>query len=385
MSIPENLKKIPPSEIRRLFELAGRYEGVISLGIGEPDFDTPQFIKDYAKEALDKGMTHYTPNNGLKLLRDALALKLKNENKIQADADKNIIVTVGGNEAFLLSLSTIINPGDEVLVPSPHFVTHSAIPSLLGGKVVEIRTCDENEFRVAGEDLRKSVTKKTRCIIINSPNNPTGIMLGRRDLEEIADVAVENNLKVLSDEVYESIVYDGNKHLSIASLNGMSDRVITINSFSKTFAMTGWRVGYAVADETTISLMTKFQMYLAACAPSFGQYAAAMALKDPRSNGAVERMRSVYEKRRDYIYRRLRAIDSMHVVKPQGAFYVFPRIEKGDEMEFSEKLLQEEKVVVVPGSAFGSAGVMHLRMCYSTSSVCIEEAMNRLEKFMLRF
>jgi aminotransferase len=384
MSIPERLREIPASGIRRLFELAGRYEGVMSLGIGEPDFDTPQFIKDYAKEALDKGMTHYTPNNGMKSLRDALALKLRNENGIRADADKNIIVTVGGNEAFLLSLSTMINPGDEILVPSPHFVTHSAIPSLLGGKVVEIGTTDENEFCVSGEDMRKAVTKRTRCILINSPNNPTGAMLDRRSLEEIADVAIESNLKVISDEVYEALVYDGNRHTSIASLNGMSERVITVNSFSKTYAMTGWRVGYAVGDEATISLMVKFQMYLAACAPSIGQYAAAMALKDPRSTGTIERMRSVYEGRRNYIYRRLRAMDGIHVVKPKGSFYIFPRIEKSDDTGFSEKLLQDEKVVVVPGSAFGEAGKGHIRMCYATSTEIIEESMNRLEKFMLR-
>jgi len=385
MSFPDRLRRISPSSIRRLFELAGRYEGIISLGIGEPDFDTPQFVKDYAKEALDKGLTHYTPNNGLKVLRDAIAHKLKEENGIEADPDKNIMVTVGGNEAFLLSLSTFLNPGDEVLIPSPYFVTYSAIVELLGAKVVEVPTIDEKEFRVNGDDLKKAVTKKTKCIMLNSPCNPTGAILGADDLEEIAGVAIEHDLKVVSDEVYEALTYDGRKNESIASLNGMSDRVITVNSFSKTYAMTGWRVGYAAADETTVGLMTKFQMYLAACPVSFAQYAAAMAMKDPRRQSAIDRMRSAYESRRDYVFHRLKAMEGISAVKPKGAFYIFPKIFlKGSDVEFAERLLVEGKVVVVPGTAFGSCGKGHVRMCYATSMECLEEAMNRLERFMRR-
>ncbi|MBM5804542.1 MAG: pyridoxal phosphate-dependent aminotransferase [Candidatus Verstraetearchaeota archaeon] len=384
MAIPDRLDRIPESGIRRLFELAGRYKDVVSLGIGEPDFDTPQHIKEYAKEGLDKGMTHYTPNNGLKMLRDAIAVKLKKENGIEADPDKNIIVTIGGNQAFLLVLSTFLNPGDEVLLPSPYFVTYGAAVTLVGGRAVEVETRLENGFRVDAEDLRKAVTKKTRCIIINSPNNPTGAVLTKKDLGAIAEVAVENDLKVITDEVYEKLVYDGAKHVSIASLNGMSDRTIIVNSFSKTYAMTGWRLGYAVADEATVARMTKFQMFLATCPVSFGQYAAAKALQDPRSREATERMRSEYESRRDYIYRKLKKIKAFTVAKPQGAFYIFPRIDGKDDSAFSEKLLVEEKVVVVPGSAFGRYGVHHLRLCYATSMKNLEVAMNRVESFMCR-
>jgi len=384
MSIPERLDGIPESGIRRLFKLAGRYKDVVSLGIGEPDFDTPEHIKEYAKEGLDKGMTHYTPNNGLKMLRDAIAVKLKRENGIEVDPDRNIIVTIGGNQAFLLVLSTFLNPGDEVLLPSPYFVTYAATVTLVGGKVVEVGTHLENGFRVAAEDLKRAVTKKTRCIMINSPNNPTGAVLSRKDLEEIAEVAVENNLKVISDEVYEKLTYDGLQHISIASLNEMSDRTITVNSFSKTYAMTGWRIGYAVADEATVAKMTKFQMFLAACPVSFGQYAVAKALQDPRSREATEKMRSEYESRKNYIYGRLKGIKGITVAKPQGAFYIFPRIDGRDDNAFSERLLVEEKVMAVPGSAFGRYGAHHLRLCYAASMRNLENAMNRMERFMSR-
>ena len=384
MSIPDRLDKIPESGIRRLFELAGKYKDVVSLGIGEPDFDTPEHIKEYAKEGLDKGMTHYTPNNGLKMLRDAITVKLKKENGIEADPDKNIIVTVGGNQAFLLVLSTFLNPGDEVLLPSPHFVTYAPAVTLVGGKVVEVGTYLENGFRVAVEDLRKAVTKKTRCIMVNSPNNPTGTVLSRKDMEKIAKVAVENDLKVISDEVYEKLTYDGLKHVSIASLNGMSERTITVNSFSKTYAMTGWRIGYAVADEATVAKMTKLQMFLATCPVAFGQYAAAKALQDPRSKLATEEMRSEYESRRNYIYGRLKKIKGFTVAKPQGALYIFPKIDGRDDTAFSERLLVKERVVAVPGSAFGRYGAHHIRLCYATSMKNLEEAMDRIERFMGR-
>ncbi|MEM4720943.1 MAG: pyridoxal phosphate-dependent aminotransferase [Candidatus Methanomethylicaceae archaeon] len=381
MSIPDILDSIPESGIRRLFELASRQKDVISLGIGEPDFDTPQHIKEYALEALNKGMTHYTPNNGLKILRDAISEKLKKENGIDADPDKNIMVTVGGNQAFLLALSTFIRPGDEAIVPSPYFVTHAAAVRLVGGTVVEVRTCIENDFRVVSEDLKKVVTSKTRCIIISTPNNPTGSVLKRKDLEEIADIAVEYNIKIISDEVYEKLIYDGAEHVSIASLNGMSDLTITVNSFSKAYAMTGWRLGYAVADPATVAKMTKFQMYLAACPVSFVQYAAARALQDPRSRAATESMRQEYQKRRDYLYKRLSNVDGLVVNRPMGAFYMFPKVDFEDNA-FAEKLLSEGRVVVVPGSAFGTYGRGHVRLCYATSMSNIEEATSRIERFM---
>jgi aminotransferase len=382
VSIPDILDSIPESGIRKLFELASKQKDVISLGIGEPDFDTPQHIKEYALEALQRGMTHYTPNNGLKILRDEISEKLKRENGIIADPDRNIMVTVGGNQAFLLALSTFVRPGDEVIIPSPYFVTHAAAAKLVGGTVVEVKTCIENDFRVNPEDLKRSVTRKTRCIIISTPNNPTGSVLTRKDLEEIADIAVEHGIRIVSDEVYEKLVYDGAEHISIASLNGMSELTITVNSFSKAYAMTGWRLGYVVADPTTIAKMTKFQMYLAACPVSFVQYAAAKALQDPRSPAATESMRQEYQRRREYLYKRLSEIDGFVVNKPMGAFYIFPKVDFAEDNAFAERLLVEGRVVVVPGSAFGTYGKGHVRLCYATSLGNIEEATNRIERFM---
>ncbi|MCS7098312.1 MAG: pyridoxal phosphate-dependent aminotransferase [Candidatus Methanomethyliaceae archaeon] len=382
--ISEILDAISESGIRRLFELASKEENVISLGIGEPDFDTPQFIKDYAIEALNRGMTHYTPNSGIRILREAISEKLKKENGIFADPDKNIMITIGANQAFFLVLSTFIKPGDEIIIPSPYFVTHAAAARLVGGKVVEIETKIEEGFKLLPERVKKSITNRTKCIIICTPNNPTGAIIGRKELEEIANIAIEHNLKIISDEVYEKLIYDNNRHFSIASLNGISDRVITINSFSKTFAMTGWRIGYVVADERTIAKMIKFQMYLAACPTSFAQYAAAMALRDSKSAHWIEEMRREYERRRNFLYKRLCEIDGFTVYKPEGAFYIFPKIGLLDDNKIAERILKEAKVVVVPGSAFGTYGLGHLRLCYTLPIEKLEEACNRIEEFMMK-
>lgn len=381
MSFPDRLDEVPESGIRRLFDLAGKYKDVVSLGIGEPDFDTPPHIKEYAKEGLDKGFNHYTPNIGLKMLREAVAEKLKRENRIEANPERNIMITIGGNQAFLLSLSTFLKNGDEVLIPSPYFVTYRAVVLMLGGVPVEVPTTIEDGFKLSIDRLSKAVTSKTKCIMINSPNNPTGSVMSKKDLEGVSRLALENDLRVVSDEVYEKLIYSGEKHVSIASLDGMSERTITVNSFSKTYAMTGWRVGYCVADEATVSKMVKFQMFLAACPVSFEQYAIARALDDPRSAAAVERMRREYQDRRDYIFGRLKVMPGIEVAKPQGAFYIFPRI-GGNDVAFSERLLSKAKVVVVPGSSFGTHGEGHIRLCYATSMGSIEKAMDRLEGFM---
>lgn len=381
MSFPDRLKEVPESGIRRLFELAGRYRGVISLGIGEPDFDAPQHIKDYAKEGLDRGYSHYTPNNGLKMLRDAVAEKLRRENRIEADPDRNIIITIGGNEALLLSFSTFLRPGDEVLLPSPYFVSYWAVVTLLGGVPVEVPTTLEGGFRLDPGRLAEAVTPRTRCIIINSPNNPTGAVLRRKDMEGIAGLAQEHHLRVVSDECYEKLVYSGEGHVSMASLGGMAERTITVNSFSKTYAMTGWRLGYCVADEATVAEMVKFQMFLATCPVSFVQYAVARAMGDPRSTAAVEAMRREYRARRDYIHKRLGEIPGFEVARPEGAFYIFPR-SGGDDVSTAERLLRKARVVVVPGSSFGRYGKGHLRLCYATSKESIAEAMDRVEAFM---
>ncbi|WP_457743048.1 pyridoxal phosphate-dependent aminotransferase [Thermococcus sp.] len=383
MALSDRLNMVNPSEIRKLFDLAAGMEDVISLGIGEPDFDTPRHIKDYAKEALDKGYTHYGPNAGLPMLREAVARKLKKQNGIEADPKSEIMITVGANQAFLMGLSTFLRDNEEVLIPSPMFVSYAPAVILAGGKPVEVPTYEENEFRLSVDDLEEHVTEKTRALIINTPNNPTGAVLTKKDIEEIADFAVEHDLIILSDEVYEHFVYDGAKNHSIASLDGMFERTLTINGFSKTFAMTGWRLGFVAAPAWIIEKMVRFQMYNATCPVTFVQYAAAKALEDERSWKAVEEMRREYNRRRDLVWKRLNEM-GLPTVKPKGAFYIFPRIRDTGltDHEFSELMLREARVAVVPGGAFGKAGEGYIRISYATAYEKLEEAMNRMEKVL---
>jgi len=383
MALSDRLELVNPSEIRKLFDLAQGVEGLISLGIGEPDFDTPEHIKEYAKEALDKGMTHYSPNAGIMMLREAVAWKLKEQNGIEADPKSEIMITVGANQAFIMGFAAFLKEGEEVLIPSPMFVSYAPTVILAGGKPVEVPTYEENEFRLSVDDLEKYVSEKTRALIINSPNNPTGAVLTKKDLEEIADFAVEHDLIVLSDEVYEHFVYDGIRNHSIASLDGMFERTITLNGFSKTFAMTGWRLGFVAAPAWIIEKMTRFQMYNATCPVTFAQYAAAKALRDERSWKAVEEMRKEYDRRRNLVWKRLNEM-GLPTVKPKGAFYIFPRIKDTGltDKEFSELMLKEARVAVVPGSAFGKAGEGYIRISYATAYEQLEEAMDRMEKVL---
>lgn len=383
MALSDRLELVNPSEIRKLFDLAQGIEGLISLGIGEPDFDTPEHIREYAKEALDRGMTHYGPNAGLPMLREAVAWKLKEQNGIEVDPKTQVMVTVGANQAFLMGLAAFLRDGEEVLIPSPMFVSYAPAVLLAGGKPVEVPTYEENDFRLSVEDLERHVTEKTRALIINTPNNPTGAVLKRKDLEEIADFAVEHDLMILSDEVYEHFVYDGVRNHSIASLDGTFERTITINGFSKTFAMTGWRLGFVAAPEWVIERMTRFQMYNATCPVTFAQYAAARALKDERSWRAVEEMRKEYDRRRNLVWKRLNEM-GLPTVKPKGAFYIFPRVKETGltDGEFSELMLREARVAVVPGSAFGKAGEGYIRISYATAYEKLEEAMDRMEKVL---
>ncbi|KUH32403.1 aromatic amino acid aminotransferase [Thermococcus celericrescens] len=383
MALSDRLELVNPSEIRKLFDLAQGVEGLISLGIGEPDFDTPEHIKEYAKEALDKGMTHYSPNAGIMMLREAISEKLREQNGIEADPRSEIMILVGANQAFILGLAAFLKEGEEVLIPSPMFVSYAPAVILAGGRPVEVPTYEENEFRLSVDDLEKHVSEKTRALIINSPNNPTGAVLTKKDLEEIADFAVEHDLIVFSDEVYEHFVYDGVKNHSIASLDGMFERTITINGFSKTFAMTGWRLGFVAAPSWVIEKMARFQMYNATCPVTFVQYAAAKAIHDPRSWEAVEEMRQEYDRRRNLVWKRLNEI-GLPTVKPKGAFYIFPRIRDTglSSNEFSELMLKEARVAVVPGSAFGNAGEGYIRISYATAYEQLEEAMDRMEKVL---
>ncbi len=385
MSLGEQLDRVPPSLIRRFFEMTARMSGVVSLAIGEPDFDTPQHIKEYAVEGLMKGFTRYGPNRGLPMLREAIAEKLRRDNGLDVDPGREVIVTVGANMPVLMGLASIIRSGDEVLIPTPAFISYAPQVILAGGKPVLVPTRPEEDFKPRLEDLEKHVSRKTKALIINTPSNPTGTVLTRRDLEEIADFIVEHGLYVISDEVYEYLVYDGYKHTSIGSLNGLFKYTITVNGFSKTFAMTGWRLGFVAAPEWIIEKMTRIHMYTVTCPVTFIQYAAAKALRDPRSWEAVGEMRNTYWKRRDYVYRRIREI-GLETSKPHGAFYIFPSIKKTgmDSMTFSEKLLKEAGVAVVPGKAFGPSWDDHIRISYATSMKNLEEALNRLEAFIRR-
>ncbi|WP_297069981.1 pyridoxal phosphate-dependent aminotransferase [Thermococcus sp.] len=383
MALSDRLKLVNPSEIRKLFDLAQGIEGLISLGIGEPDFVTPKHIMEYAKEALDKGMTHYGPNAGLPMLREAVAGKLKEQNGIEVDPKTEVMILTGANQAFLMGLATFLRDGEEVLIPGPMFVSYAPAVVLAGGKPVEVPTSEENEFRLSVDDLQKHVSERTRALIINTPNNPTGAVLTRKDIEEVADFAVEHDLIVLSDEVYEHFVYDGVRNHSIASLDSMFERTITVNGFSKTFAMTGWRLGFVAAPAWIIERMTRFQMYNATCPVTFTQYAAAKALEDPRSWKAVEEMRREYDRRRNLVWRRLNEM-GLPTVKPRGAFYILPRIRDTGltDHQFSELMLKEARVAVVPGSAFGKAGEGYIRISYATAYEKLEEAMDRMEKVL---
>ncbi|KYH38863.1 MAG: aminotransferase [Candidatus Hecatellales archaeon B24] len=374
---------IKVSGIRKLFELASKMEDVINLGLGEPDFNTPEHIKAAAKRALDENFTHYTPNVGIPELREAIAEKLKRENRIDVNPEREVMVTNGATQALTLSILAILNEGDEVLIPSPTFVSYSAAVIFAGGVPVEVETREEEEFRVNVDELEKHVSKKTKALIISTPNNPTGSILTRGNLEELADFAVKHDLIVISDEVYEKIVYE-EPHCSIASLNGMKERTVTVNAFSKTYAMTGWRLGYLAAPEQIVGEIVKLQMYTAVCATSFAQRAAVEALRGPQS--FVEEMRREYARRRELVYSRINGMPKISAVKPRGAFYIFPNI-KATGMtseEFSSYLIQEARVATVPGRAFGRYGEGYIRISYAASYEKLEEAMDRISEALNR-
>ena len=371
------------SGIRRLFELASKMGDVINLGIGEPDFNTPENIKEAAKRALDEDFTHYTANVGIPELREAIAEKLRRENGIDVDPESEIMVTSGATQALTMAIFAILNEGEELLIPSPTFVSYSAAALFAGGVPVEVETKEEESFKVNVEELERHVSDRTKAIVISTPNNPTGSILTRRNLEEIAGFAVEHDLIVISDEVYEKIVYE-EPHFSIASLEGMKERTITVNAFSKTYAMTGWRLGYVAAPQPIIREMVKLQMYTAVCASSFSQKAAVEALKGPQDS--VEKMRREYARRRGLVYRRLSEMPKLSVLKPKGAFYIFPNI-KATGMtseEFSGYLLREARVATVPGRAFGKYGEGYIRISYAASYEKLEEAMDRIHEALTR-
>jgi aminotransferase len=382
-SVSDRVKKIPKSGIRKFFELTIGMDDVISLGVGEPDFVTPWHIREACMYALERGYTMYTSNYGLLELREEISDYITKNYGLTYSPDDEILVTAGVSEGFDLALRAIVNPGDEVIIPEPCYVSYGPCTTLAGGKPVTISTEVENDFKLMPEEVEKSVTKKTKAIILSYPNNPTGAVMTKKELESIADVAVEHNLQVISDEVYDRLTYDG-KHTCFASLNGMRDRTIYLNGLSKSHAMTGWRIGYAACNPEIIEGMLKIHQYAALCAPITAQMAAIEALKN--GERALKEMATEYNQRRRVIVKRLNEI-GLSCFEPKGAFYAFPRVESTGltSEEFSTKLLKEEKVAVVPGNAFGEAGLGFIRCAYAASMDDIEEAMVRIGRFSKKF
>ena len=374
------MKKVSPSGIRKFFDLLASMEGVISLGVGEPDFTTPSHIRKAAIESLEKGYTMYTSNSGMPELRQELSGYLKNDCKVEYDPASELLITVGVSEALDLALRAILNPGDEVIMPDPCYVAYDACVILAGGEVVRVPTMQDNDFEVTAADIEARITDKTRAILIGYPSNPTGAVMGRDKLVRIAEVARRHQLLVISDEIYAKLVY-GVEHTCFASLPEMKESTILLGGFSKAYAMTGWRIGYAAAPRDIIAAMTKIHQYTMMSAPTMAQIAAIEALKSGETS--VQEMVEDYNRRRKVIVRGLNKI-GLDCFEPRGAFYAFPSIVSTgmSSEEFAEKLLVEEKVAVVPGSAFGECGEGYVRCCYATSMSDIEEALFRMRRFV---
>lgn len=379
-AVSEKVMGIAPSGIRKFFDIVSEMDDVVSLGVGEPDFDTPWHIRDEGIYSLEKGRTFYTSNSGLKELREEICYYLKRRCNISYDPAKEVLITVGGSEAIDLAMRAMLEPGDEVLIPQPCFVSYLPCAVLAGGVPVTISLKEENQFRLTKQELLDAITDKTKILVLPFPNNPTGAIMTRKDLEEIAEVVIEKDLFVLSDEIYSELTYD-NEHVSIASLPGMKERTITMNGFSKAYAMTGWRLGYACGPQEIISQMTKIHQFAIMCAPTNSQYAAVEALR--HGDEDVKMMREAYNCRRRYL---MHAFEEMGLkcFEPFGAFYVFPCIKEFGmtSEEFATRLLEEERVAVVPGSAFGECGEGFLRISYAYSLDDLKIALGRLGKFI---
>ncbi len=378
--LADKIVDIKPSGIRKFFDVVKTIDGAISLGVGEPDFDTPWHIRDEGIYSLEKGRTFYTSNSGLQELKNEICTYTKRKQGVEYDPNSQVLVTVGGSEAIDLALRAMINPGDEVLIPQPSYVSYEPCAILAGAKPVIIELKEENEFRLTAEEILEHVTDKTKILVLPFPNNPTGAIMERKDLESIAKVILEKDLFVLSDEIYSELTYT-DKHVSIVEIEGMKERTILINGFSKAFAMTGWRLGYAVGPKEIIAQMTKIHQYAIMCAPTTSQYAAVEALKNGDDDVAM--MRDEYNHRRRYLVNELRDM-GLPCFEPFGAFYIFPSIKKFgmSSDEFATKLLEEEKLAVVPGNAFGDCGEGFIRISYAYSLDDLKKAMGRLRKFI---
>ncbi|MBQ6558147.1 MAG: aminotransferase class I/II-fold pyridoxal phosphate-dependent enzyme, partial [Clostridia bacterium] len=372
---------MPPSGIRKFFDIVAEMKDAISLGVGEPDFTTPWAIREAGIYSLEKGQTHYTANAGLMELREAICEYNERKYGITYDPKKEVIVTVGGSEAIDLMVRTLVSAGDEVLIPEPCFVCYKPCTLMAGGVPVPIETKEEDEFRLLPEQLKAKITDKTKLLILPYPNNPTGGVMSKKDLEAIAEVLRGTNIMVLSDEIYGELRYGEEKHTPFSAIEGMKERTVVVNGFSKTFAMTGWRLGYALGPERIIKLMTKVHQYGIMSAPTTAQHAAIEALRS--CDDDVEEMRQEYNYRRRYIVDGFRAM-GLSCFEPLGAFYVFPCIKSTGmtSEEFCQKLLEEEKVAVVPGNAFGESGEGFIRCSYAYSIDNIQEALKRIERFV---
>ena len=378
--LSETVRALKPSGIRKFFDIAATMEDVISLGIGEPDFTTPQPIIDAGVHSLRAGETHYTSNHGLLELRQAIADHLENLYQVCYDPTNEVIVSVGVSEALYLAFTALLDPGDEVIIPTPCFVSYQAEVSLAGGRPVEIFTSMEDDFQPNPAVIEKAITPKTKAILLGYPNNPTGAVVSRENLSAIAEIAEKHDLVVVSDEIYDRLVYD-HEHVCFPSLPGMKSRTLLLGGFSKNYAMTGWRIGYAAGPASLIKGLVRIHQYSVMSAPTISQYAALEALKI--GEPFVHEMLAEYDRRRQLIYHGLNNL-GLPTFEPHGAFYVFPSVHNtglSDE-EFAERLLMEEKVAVVPGSAFGDAGMGFIRCSYATNYELIEKALQKIGYFL---
>lgn len=381
--ISDKADGIRPSGIRKFFDIVAEMDDVVSLGVGEPDFDTPWAVREEGIYTLERGKTFYTSNAGLKELREEITKYLRKRLNVSYDPLGECLVTVGGSEAIDLAFRAMLNPGDEVLIPEPSYVSYTPCAVLADGVPVPIPLQNENEFRLTAQELEAHISPRAKILVLPFPNNPTGAVMRREDLEAVARVCLEHDLYVVSDEIYSELTYTGEDHVSIVQIPGMRERTILINGFSKSFAMTGWRLGYCCGDRRILSVMTKIHQFAIMCAPTNSQYAAAAALRDCFPE--VLKMREAYDQRRRFLLHSFRRMN-LPCFEPFGAFYVFPCIrEFGMTSEaFATRLLSEEKVAVVPGDAFGQSGEGFIRISYAYSLDALKEAVGRLERFVGR-
>ena len=378
--LSDKVVQIQPSGIRKFFDVANDMPDAISLGVGEPDFDTPWIVREEGIYSLEKGRTFYTSNAGLQELKNEISFYLERKQKLQYNPKDEIMVTVGGSEGIDVALRALINPGDEIILPEPCYVSYLPCITLADGVPVQIDLKEENEFKLTPEELLGAITDKTKALILTFPNNPTGAVMTKEDLAPLVDIIIEKDIIVISDEIYAELTY-GSDHVSIASFPGMKERTILINGFSKAYAMTGWRLGYACAPKMILEQMLKIHQFAIMCAPTTSQYAAVTALR--HCDGAVQEMKEAYNQRRRFVLNSFKEM-GLQCFEPRGAFYAFPCIKEFGMTsdDFAMKFLEEEKVAVVPGTAFGACGEGFLRISYAYSIEELKEALGRMKRFV---